>query len=193
MNSILTNPHMLTAHSPPARGQCRASQQMGTIGTANWAVASMELAMAKECKSVWPDFWAAGAWRGPQVRCLPRVSYFGRPGRTRTCYHRLRRPVLYPDELRAHRFHSIAAGLGLAGLSPAFDFVSFASEPLLDVAACHRSDCLRPTTRQWVVSLPPSFPYFRVPGVGGAATPTLQTINLEGCGSIQASKALLPL
>ena len=27
---------------------------------------------------------------------------FGAPDRTRTCYPRLRRPVLYPDELRAH-------------------------------------------------------------------------------------------
>src|SRR6266498_173501 len=26
----------------------------------------------------------------------------GTPDRTRTCYPRLRRPVLYPDELRAH-------------------------------------------------------------------------------------------
>ena len=55
------------------------------------------------------------------MKC-PNIDFFvdrslirevGRPGRTRTCYHRLRRPVLYPDELRAHSFHSIAAGLGL--------------------------------------------------------------------------------
>ena len=30
------------------------------------------------------------------------VAGFGAPGRTRTCDHRLRRPVLYPAELRAH-------------------------------------------------------------------------------------------
>ena len=29
-------------------------------------------------------------------------SIIGAPGRTRTCDHRLRRPVLYPAELRAH-------------------------------------------------------------------------------------------
>ena len=28
---------------------------------------------------------------------------FGTPGRTRTCYPRLRRPMLYPNELRAHK------------------------------------------------------------------------------------------
>ncbi len=29
------------------------------------------------------------------------LTYYGAPDRTRTCYPRLRRPVLYPDELRA--------------------------------------------------------------------------------------------
>ena len=29
------------------------------------------------------------------------TPFFGTPDRTRTCYHRLRRPVLYPNELRA--------------------------------------------------------------------------------------------
>ena len=64
---------------------------------------------------------AAIPWWKRLVKC-PNIDFFvdrslirevGRPGRTRTCYHRLRRPVLYPDELRAHSFHSIAAGLGL--------------------------------------------------------------------------------
>ena len=29
-------------------------------------------------------------------------AHIGTPGRTRTCYPRLRRPMLYPNELRAH-------------------------------------------------------------------------------------------
>ena len=32
---------------------------------------------------------------------LARTRQIGAPDRTRTCYHRLRRPVLYPNELRA--------------------------------------------------------------------------------------------
>ena len=34
--------------------------------------------------------------------CILLLSYdFGAPGRTRTCYPRLRRPMLYPNELQA--------------------------------------------------------------------------------------------
>jgi hypothetical protein len=40
------------------------------------------------------------------LRCLKRSrAGAGVPGRTRTCDHRLRRPVLYPTELRAHGVH----------------------------------------------------------------------------------------
>ncbi len=37
--------------------------------------------------------------------CINGCAY-GAPDRTRTCYPRLRRPVLYPDELRARFFDS---------------------------------------------------------------------------------------
>lgn len=33
--------------------------------------------------------------------CKPSLFKTGTPGRTRTCYPRLRRPMLYPDELQA--------------------------------------------------------------------------------------------
>ncbi len=39
---------------------------------------------------------------GRQIKTPPKGGVnFGTPDRTRTCYPRLRRPVLYPDELRA--------------------------------------------------------------------------------------------
>jgi hypothetical protein len=36
------------------------------------------------------------------VRSIP-LRYPGAPGRTRTCNHRIRNPMLYPIELRAQR------------------------------------------------------------------------------------------
>src|SRR4029453_5677546 len=40
----------------------------------------------------------------------------GAPDRTRTCYRRLRRPVLYPDELRAPVGSEILADFRLGGI-----------------------------------------------------------------------------
>ncbi len=38
-----------------------------------------------------------------------KISVKNTPGRTRTCYPLLRRQMLYPDELRGHRYHSLDA------------------------------------------------------------------------------------
>ncbi len=48
-----------------------------------------------------------------KMKCRPVGDTYGTPGRTRTCYPRLRRPMLYPDELRAQNpftgsYHSLA-------------------------------------------------------------------------------------
>jgi hypothetical protein len=43
-------------------------------------------------------------------------SKTGTPGRTRTCYPRLRRPMLYPDELRALKSGSQYSRLKLVGV-----------------------------------------------------------------------------
>ena len=58
--------------------------------------------------SAWGDRWDLNP-RQPEsqsgtlpTELRPPLNY-GTPGRIRTCYPRLRRPMLYPDELRAHK------------------------------------------------------------------------------------------
>ena len=63
-----------------------------------------------------PGDFVEPATLGLEGRCSIRVSYvhnnfyillFGAPGRIRTCYPRLRRPMLYPSELQAQIFKPV--------------------------------------------------------------------------------------
>ena len=85
---------------------------------------------AKKREKEWGDRWDSNP-RQPEpqsgtlpteLRSPPHSQYrnnakptpsSGAPGRTRTCNHRLRRPMLYPIELRAHGAGSVGRGRGI--------------------------------------------------------------------------------
>ena len=81
---------------------------------------------------------------------------FGTPDRTRTCYPRLRRPVLYPDELRARSWNNRAKkrpqlGCGFRGKTILVGVIGF--EPTTSWSQTRRATGLRYTPiwrlREW--------------------------------------------
>ncbi len=80
---------------------------------------------------------------------LPHHIRLGAPGRIRTCYPRLRRPMLYPDELqalrpssdRARRLHPILGASRYRGLVCELSLLMVGAEGFEPPTPCSQSRC----------------------------------------------------